>query len=288
MRVLILGARGNLGQQLVRLYTNESEVISWDHDQVDITDTELITNKIAEVNPSLIINAAAYNAVDKCEGDDAEFEIAKKINGFAPGIIAKAAQEIGAIFVHYSSDYVFDGVCNKGYKELDTPKPINRYGETKLLGEKEILKHSGNGLKWYVIRVSKLFGPKGGSEKAKENFFDIMLRLSEEKEELRIVDEEVSCFTYTPDLAAATKSLINQKCRNGIYHLANMAPCTWFEAAEELFRQARVDKKIIPIASTEYPRPAKRPKHSVLLNTKTLQLRSYKDALRDYLRSVLI
>ena len=188
--------------------------------------------------------------------------------------------------MHYSSDYVFDGLNSKGYLEKDVPKPINKYGESKLLGEKEILKQVNSGLKWYIIRTSKLFGPKGESDQAKDSFFDIMLKLGKEKDELRLVDEEMSCFTYTPDLAKATKELVNGKLGCGIYHLSNLIPCTWYEATVELFKQSKIDIKLVPILSEQYPRPAKRPNSSILLNNKFPQLRSYKEALKDYLREI--
>lgn len=286
MRILILGSGGNLGQQLISIFNPDNEVIAWDKEQVDITDEELITRKIIEVKPSVIINAAAYNAVDKCEDSKEEFEIAKKINSYAPGYIAASASQVGAIFVHFSSDYVFDGSKKEGYIETDQPRPINKYGESKLLGEREVIKQSGKGLKWYIIRVSKLFGPKGQSELAKNNFFDIMLTLAKEKEELKVVDDEMSCFTYTVDLAQATKLIIDERLASGIYHVTNMAPCTWFEATEELLKQADINTKLTPVTPSEFPRPAKRPKYSVLLNKKIPQLRSYKEALRDYLNSI--
>ena len=211
MKIIILGSGGNLGQQLIKVFKDDNEVIAWDRDQVDISDEELIYNKIQDIKPELIINAAAYNAVDKCEESQEEFEIAKKINGLAPGYIAKAALSIGAIFLHYSSDYIFDGTNADGCLETDTPKPVNKYGETKLLGEKEILRFTGNGLKFHIVRTSKLFGPKGGSNLAKDSFFDVMLKLGKEREQLKLVDEETSCFTYTPDLAEVTKKLIFEK-----------------------------------------------------------------------------
>lgn len=283
MKIIILGSGGNLGQQLIKVFKDDNEVIAWDRDQVDISDEELIYNKIQDIKPELIINAAAYNAVDKCEESQEEFEIAKKINGLAPGYIAKAALSIGAIFLHYSSDYIFDGTNADGCLETDTPKPVNKYGETKLLGEKEILRFTGNGLKFHIVRTSKLFGPKGGSNLAKDSFFDVMLKLGKEREQLKLVDEETSCFTYTPDLAEVTKKLIFEKLGYGIYHISNATPCTWYEAAQELFKQANININVNPVDSSEFPRPAKRPRYSVLINTKLPQLRSYKDALTEYL-----
>ncbi len=298
MKILILGSNGNLGQQLVTVFDKNNEVIAWDRGEIDITDKELIFKKIKDVKPDIMINSAAYNAVDKCEVDEKEFELAEKLNGGAVGYLAEAAIEVGAILVHYSTDYVFSGDKKEGYNEYDEPCPVNKYGETKLMGEQEIIKRSGQGLKWYLIRTSKLFGPKNveticKSFNAKPSFFDMMLKLAKEKNEIDVVDEEMSCFTYTIDLAKATKKLIEQNYGYGIYHIINNGHCTWYKAATELFkivethcnaslRNASI--QINPVSSNKFPRPAKRPKYSVLLNTKFEQLRDWKEALKEYLK----
>jgi len=283
MKILILGAKGNLGQTLEKVFEKNNEVISWDRGEVDITDKDLIAKKIKDVKPDVIINAAAYNAVDKCEIDKKEFELAKKINSDAPGYLAGAALDIGAILIHYSTDYVFEGKKKRGYKEDDEPKPISKYGETKLAGERAIISFSGKGLKWYLIRTSKLFGPKGESDMSKDSFFDIMLKLGKEKRELDIVNEEISCFTYTSDMASATNKILEENRGYGIYHITNSGPCTWFEAASELFKLAEIKVKINPVKADKFPRPAKRPKYSVLLNTKLEPMRNWKEALKEYL-----
>jgi dTDP-4-dehydrorhamnose reductase len=282
-KILILGSKGNLGVQLTKVFTDGYEVIAWDREEIDITDKELIMKKIEGLRPRIIINAAAFNAVDKCEEPEG-LEIAKKLNADAVGFIAQAALKSGAVFVQYSSDYVFDGKKSAGYKEDDEPKPINKYGETKLLGEKEILKLSSQGLKWYIIRTQKLFGPKGESEAAKPSFFDIMMKLSKEKNEIQVVSEEKGRFTYTPDLAKATKELIETEKSWGIYHIANSFSCNWHRAAVELFKILKNKNiKLIPVPSSNFPRPAKRPKYSELLNTKLPELRDWREALREYL-----
>jgi dTDP-4-dehydrorhamnose reductase len=287
MRVLILGAKGNLGGQLVKVFsTKENEVIDWDKGEIDITDRELILKKVNDIKPDIIINAAAYNAVDKCEESGAQYEIAKKINIDGPKFLAEAAIAVGAVLVHYSSDYVFDGKKKNGYKETDKPNPTSKYGKTKLHGEKKIIEYSGSGLKWYLIRSSKLFGPKGDSEQAKESFFDLMLRLSDERKEFNMVEgAEISCFTYTPDLAVRTKELVDGNFSYGIYHIVNAEPSSWYKAAKFLFElTGKNDIKLNPIKPEEYPRPAKRPAYSILLNTKLEPLRSWKEALMEYLK----
>lgn len=284
-KVLILGAKGNLGGQLVKVFKDDYNVIAWDREEIDITDKDLISKKINDIKPEVIINTAAYNAVDKCETNEQEFELAKKLNKEAVGCLAEAAIENNSLIVHYSTDYVFDGDNEEGYKEDDEPNPVNKYGETKLMGEQELIKRSGKGLKWYLIRTSKLFGPKGESEVTKSSFFDIMLELAKDKNKIDVVNEEVSCFTYTPDLAKATKDLAESDRSNGIYHIVNSGSCTWYEAAVELFKIAGIDIKANPVTSDKFPRPAKRPKYSVLLNTKLEPLRDWREALQEYLSS---
>lgn len=285
MKIIILGARGNLGSQLVKVFSanKKYEVIAWDKEEIDICDRELVFKKVDDIKPDIIINAAAYNAVDKCEESEAEFALAKKINAEAVGYLVEASLETNAVLIHYSSDYVFAGDKKEGYKEDDEPKPINKYGETKLAGEEEIIKKSGQGLKYYLIRPSKLFGPKAENESAKPSFFDLMLASAKKKKELEVVNEEVSCFTYTPDLARATKKLLESDKGYGIYHITNVGRATWYEAAVELFKITGKKIKINPVKGDKFPRPAKRPAYSVLVNTKFDMQRSWEDALREYL-----
>lgn len=287
MKILILGAEGNLGTQLTHVFENgDNEVIPWDKGEIDITDRELILKKVNDLKPEIIINAAAYNAVDKCEESDEEYEKAKAINIDGPKNIAEAALKNNVLFVHYSTDYVFDGKKKKGYSETDEPAPINRYGKTKFHGEKRVLELSGSGLKWYLIRTSKLFGPPGSSAEAKPSFFENLLKLSQEKDSLDIVNDELSCFTYAPDLAQATKKLLDSDKGYGIYHLVNEGPVTWYQAAKEFFRQKNINIIIKPIPGDKMPRSARRPKYSVLLNTKFEKLRPWNEALREYLNIV--
>jgi len=294
-----------LGQELVNIFKKDKDykVTAWDKDKLDITNQKQVDKKVSGLKPDIIINSAAYNAVDKCE-EPKEYKKATLINGKAPGYLAKIAKKIGAIFVHYSSDYVFDGDFNKflepagcthicqncalhknfqpafGYKEDAEPCPISNYGKSKLLGEKEIQKVKGRN---YIIRLSKLFGKPGKSDEAKKSFFDTMLELGKKNKSVKVVDEEISCFTYAPDLAKKTKEIIEAKKPFGIYHVTNGGACTWHEAVLELYKQAGIKTKVIPVGSAEFPRPAKRPLFSVLINTKLNPLRNYKEALREYL-----
>ena len=300
-KVLILGAKGNLGGQLIKEFNNESEykVFSYDKEDLNLLESDLIIPKVLEVKPDIIINATGYNAVDKCEESEEEFQLAYKINVKAIKYLAQAAILSRAIFVNYSSDYVFGGdICDDskddqkiflkikeqgGFLENDRRCPINKYGLSKMLGEDEVLKLKDKDLKYYIIRTSKLFGPSENLSVSKENFFDLMLKIAVGKKEINVVSEELSCFTYTPDLAKATKDLIEGNYNYGIYHIRNNEPSIWYDAAIELFRLKQIGIKINPVLSTNFPRPAKRPKYSVLANTKFPSLRLWKEALKEYI-----
>ncbi|MFA6988428.1 MAG: dTDP-4-dehydrorhamnose reductase [Candidatus Gastranaerophilaceae bacterium] len=286
-KILILGAKGNLGGQLIKVLEPENEIIAWDREEIDITDKELITRKVIELKPDVIINVAAYNAVDNCEDNEEELAKAKVLNGDAVAYLADAAIETRSLLVHFTSDYVFSGDKEEGYREDDKTSSVSKYGETKLLGEKELISRSGKGLKWYLVRTSKLFGPKGESQGAKDSFFDLILKLSKDRKEFNMVhNEEISCFTYTLDLAKAVKNLIESDKGYGIYHIVNEGPASWYEGAKYLFELKGItDVELKPSRSADYPRPAKRPKYSVLLNTKLEPLRNWKEALREYLES---
>ena len=304
-KVLIIGKNGMLGQELVKIFKGDKnyKVVAWDKDDIDITREKEVAKKIAIIHPEIILNAAAYNAVDKCENKK-EYEIAKKVNGEAPGFLAAAAKKNKAILVHYSSDYVFSGLpeisepsgCTHscatcglhadfvpeiGFREDDLPAPVNAYGQTKLLGEKAVAK---NTKKYYLIRISKLFGAPASSAGAKKSFFDVMLELGKKNKEVKVVDEEIANFIYAPDLAKKTKEIIDSEKPFGIYHVTNTDQATWYEACVELYKLAKLKTKIIPVSGEEFPRPAERPYCSVLLNTKLNPMRSYKEALKEYLK----
>jgi dTDP-4-dehydrorhamnose reductase len=310
IKVLIIGAKGMLGQELALQFKDikKYEVTAWDKENIDITSEKQTKEKIIKLSPDLILNAAAYNAVDKCEKDAKEYTLAKKINGNAPGYLAKIATKINATLVHYSTDYVFNGIpeitepagcggsCGScslhngfvpeiGFKEDSLPDPISKYGKSKLLGEDSVIKY---GQKYYIIRLSKLFGKSAQSKDAKKSFFEAMLSAGEnppaDGKEVKAVDEETSCFTYAPDLAKKTKEILEKNMPYGIYHLTNSDPCTWFEAAVELYKQAKIKIKVTPVSADEFLRPAQRPYVSILINTKTKPMRSWKLALKEYLK----
>lgn len=305
-KILIIGAKGMLGQELVKTFSSKkNEVVAWDKENINITNSKLVNEKVSKLKPDVILNAAAYNAVDKCEKDAKEYALAKKINGNAPGYLAKVASTIGATLVHYSTDYVFDGLpdipepsgcggsCSScslhegfapelGFKEDAIPGPIQKYGKSKLLGEDSVAKF---GQKYYIIRLSKLFGKPASAKDAKRSFFDVMLEAGKKNKEVKAIDEETANFTYAPDLAKRTRDILDLEMPFGIYHVTNSGACTWQQAVVELYRQAKMKTKVIPVSGDEFPRPAKRPYVSTLINTKLMPLRSWKLALKEYLKN---
>jgi len=309
-KILIIGAKGMLGQELAKIFRNDKnyKVIAWDKEDLDITNEVAVNKKIKVIHPEIIINSAAYNAVDKCE-DPKEYKTAQKINGLAPGYLAKIAKKLKATLVYYSTDYVFSGedpeieepegctnfcgTCGLhsgfmpqiGYLENSKPKPINKYGKTKLLGEEEVQKNIKN---YYIIRTSKIFGNPAKAEGAKKSFFDTILELGKNppagRKKIKIINGEISCYTYAPDLARKTKEILEAKKPFGIYHITNSGACTWYEAALELYKQKKLKTQVIPIDSSDLKRPAKRPEISVLINTKLNPMRNWKEALGEYLK----
>lgn len=306
-KILIIGAKGMLGQELVKIFKNDRDykVTAWDRKAFDITKEKDLRIKIGKLKPEIIINAAAYNAVDACENNKKEYEKAKKVNGIAPENLAKIAKKLDVILVHYSSDYVFNGLpemsepkgctgfCGScslhqgyapqiGFEEDSIPRPVQKYGKTKLMGEIAVQKNCDN---YYLIRTSKIFGRPAKVRDAKKSFFDVMLTIGKKNKEVRVVDEETSFFTYAPDLAKKTKEIIETQKPFGIYHVTNTGACTWYEAVVELYKMAKIKAKAVPVNGKEFPRPAKRPYISTLINTKLNPLRSYKLALREYLKN---
>lgn len=282
MKIIILGAKGMLGSALTKGFADGNEVVAWDREELDITDKDAVGEKIYEAQPDAVINAAAYTDVD---GTEENQELANKINGEAVGYLAQACREAGAAFVHYSTDYVFDGKNPEGYREDDQPgPPVNAYGRSKLLGEQQLfsLARSPRPPRWHLIRTSWLYGING------KNFVDTMLRLGKEKDRLQIVNDQHGNPTYVKDLAEATEEIIVGTYEPGVYHVTNKTPpegITWFDFAVEIFAQADITVSVTPCASEEFPRPAKRPAYSMLINTKLPQRRDWREALAEYLAS---
>jgi dTDP-4-dehydrorhamnose reductase len=248
-KYLIIGAGGMLGHALRKVFP---EAYPCRHSDVDITDPDAVRKILERSAPSVVINAAAYTNVDGCEENG---NLADAVNGSGPGFLADACASAGAVLVHYSTDYVFDGTRTE-YIETDTPNPINRYGASKLLGEKNIMKNHKN---FRIIRTSWLFGAHG------KNFVDTVLTLSKSQDQVKVVTDQIGKPTYTADLAAKTREIIARE--PGIYHITNDGRCSWYEFARTFIPNA------VPCTSAEFPRPAKRPAFSVLTNTKTPPMR---------------
>lgn len=257
---MILGASGMLGSDLCKVFPNALKLT---HRELDITDRELVIRTIIENKSDVVINAAAYTKVDQAEDEE---KLACAINGYAPGYIAEGCSKIGAKLIHYSTDYVFDG-SKPEYFESDSTNPINAYGRSKLLGEQEIAKHTDN---FMIIRTSWLFGKHG------KNFVDTMLRLSQQMEKVKVVNDQFGRPTSTADLALKTVEIMNME--PGIYHITNDGTCSWYEFASAIILN------VMPCTSSEYPVKAKRPRYSILENTKTSKLRTWNSSLKEYLQ----
>lgn len=252
MKVLITGAKGMLGQDMVAEFQKRDyEVHAADHKALDITDIQAVRAAITALKPDIVVNCAAYTNVDKAESEP---EIAMRVNGLGPRNLALACEATGAVLLHISTDYVFDGEKEGPYEIWDTPNPINAYGKSKLWGENYVrsLMH-----RYFIVRTSWLFG-KGG-----KNFVTTMLELAKRGEPIRVVNDQRGCPTYTVDLARACADLVESGCF-GIYHVTNQGATTWYEFAKEILRCAGLRVHALPITSEELPRPARRPRNSEL------------------------
>ncbi|MFA6437192.1 MAG: dTDP-4-dehydrorhamnose reductase [Candidatus Paceibacterota bacterium] len=284
-KILILGAKGMLGQALVIEFSDNKNynLIAWDRENLDITDSEKVIKSITDIKPEVIINAAAYTDVD---GAETNKELLLKVNTQAVGYLTKASRIVNALFIHISTDYIFDGKNKKGYKETDfSKKSLNTYGESKRLGEEALIREAGDKLKYYLIRTSWLFGLGG------KNFVKTMINTAYQRKDLSIVDDQQGKPTYAKDLANTIKYMIESDIESGIYHFTNEPKLTWYKFAKIIFdTKKEIDSsfpvpKVFPISSEEFSRPAKRPKYSVLLNKKLPKGRNIKMALKDYLRN---
>ncbi len=287
MRILIFGAEGALAGQLESVFRSD-DVISLRHADCDITNADDVMRVVRNHRPTHLFNAAAYNDVDTAEADDAT---AIAVNATAVAHLASAAAAAGAVMIHYSTDYVFDGTVHHGYRESDVPHPINAYGRSKLLGEMAVqsVAREIEGFRWYCIRTSKLFGPTGSSKGAKKSFVDLMLARADAKAPIEVLDTDMSAPTYTVDLAEATRRCVDASWFPGIYHLTNSSACTRYGFAQEIFRQwqtltGKTPPMLTPVTSLQ--RIAARPNFSILLNTKAPPLRSWQEALRAYLQDL--
>jgi dTDP-4-dehydrorhamnose reductase len=262
MKVLILGARGQLGRALQGTAPAETDIVSYDKSTLDITDVDAVTAVVNRVEPKIIFNAAAYTAVDKAESEE---DIALAVNATAVASLANAARCQGAHFVHISTDFVFDGFSGIPYAPDAATAPLGAYGRTKLAGERA----AGEGA--LIVRTAWVYGPSGG------NFVRTMLRLMAERPEVRVVSDQIGTPTYAPNLAAALWTMAAKGTR-GIHHYTDAGACSWYDFAvaiqEEATTAGLLDREvpIIPINSTDYPTSAKRPYYSVLDKSSTYHI----------------
>ena len=270
-RILLIGRIGQVGWELRRTLAPLGQVVCVDYPEVDLTDGLSIRRWVHEVAPQIIINAAAYTAVDKAE---TQSDLAFKINGTAPGILAEEAKKCGALLIHYSTDYIFDGTKTVPYVEEDIPNPLGVYGHSKLAGDNAIRQVDGNHL---IFRLCWVYGARGS------NFLLTIRRLASEREKLRVVRDQFGCPTSSRMIAEAT-SLVLRKvlCENdlrrynGTYNLAAAGSASWHRFAESIVAlippEHRKCREVEPIPSSEYPTSTQRPPYSVLSTAKLQQV----------------
>lgn len=276
-KIVIIGAGGMLGQALSQVLVKYQPVL-WRHNDVDITNQTAVQAAIIALRPDVIVNAAAYTAVDLCETNEA---VAELVNGAAVKHIAEAARSVQAKLIHISTDYVFAGDQVAGYTEdYADRQPVNAYGRSKLAGELAIAATATpDWNNWYIIRTAWLYGTGG------KNFVDTIVAASQTKDRLKVVNDQVGSPTYVVDLATQVKYIIEHAMPFGIYHATNMGTCSWYEFAKAIVELTGRPTTVEPCTSAEFPRPAKRPAFSILLNTKLPPLPDWRLALARYLAS---
>ena len=275
--ILILGSKGMLGGELQKVF---ADALSWDREEADVTKIGDLKFKIEnlKIKPEAIINCVAFNDVD---GAEIKPELAFQLNAEAPGNLARLCRELDVPLVHFSTNYVFDG--EKGeYAETDIPNPRSAYAKSKYEGELAVAKNCN---KYYIFRTAVLFGPPGASELSKKSFVSLMLELSQKTDTIKAVTDEINSITYSADLAQTVKSILEKHLPFGVYHVTNSGFASWYDMAKEIFRIKTVAIDLAPVQSADFPRLAQRPKQSVLLNTKLPPLRSWQEALAEFLNS---
>lgn len=277
-KVVVTGARGMLGTDLVPIFSKKFECLSLGREDLDITDLQSCISSLKDIRPDIVVNCAAFTKVDLCE---TEPEMAFRVNAKGPKNLADACRETDTLLVHIGTDYVFDGKSTKPYREGDATGPINIYGNSKLEGERAI---KASGVNFMIVRTAWLYGEAG------PNFVKTIVDLSHSQKVLKVVDDQIGSPTYTQDLAEGILDLVMQRAQ-GVVHLTNQGICSWFEFARQILSYSGMDPdRVIPIPSSEFVRPARRPSYSVLDNGRFYsiterRLRHWRDALRDFLRN---
>lgn len=285
--ILIIGRIGQVGWELRRTLAPLARIVSVDFPDIDLTNAASIVKWVRDTQPRIIVNAAAYTAVDKAE---TETDKCNKINAVAPGVLAEEAKKLSALLVHYSTDYIFDGTKTTPYTEEDQPNPLGAYGRSKLAGDQAILQIDGQHL---IFRLCWVYGARG------QNFMLTMMRLAREREKLRVVSDQFGCPTWSRLIAETTSLALKQilaaqepDAFKGVYHLAASGQTSWHGFAEAIVKHMPVEgrkcKEIEAITTSEYPLPAKRPAYSTLScqrlqQTFGLQLPDWQESLEQVL-----
>jgi dTDP-4-dehydrorhamnose reductase len=288
LKILLTGKNGQVGAELARQLPRLGGVLALDREQLDLTKPKVIQRAIRETKPRIIVNAAAYTAVDKAEEEES---IARTVNAEAPGVMAEEAKKIGALLVHYSTDYVFNGTKTTPYTEEDPPNPISAYGRTKFAGEQAI---RASGVPHLIFRTAWIYATRG------RNFLLTILRLATQREELRIVHDQIGAPSWGREIARATTEVLEQvtqqgnleqgpSLRGGIYHMTAAGMTNWYDFALAILEEAAlvppdvpwfeaatggkplIARRIVPISTQEYPTPARRPQYSVLSNSRLVR-----------------
>ena len=263
VRILLTGKNGQVGWELQRSLVPLGDVTAVGTQELDLADPDAIRAALHRLAPDVIVNPAAYTAVDQAQREE---PLAYAINAIAPGVLADEATRRGALLIHYSTDYVFDGTKAGPYAESDPPNPVSVYGASKLAGERAI---QASGCRHVILRTSWVYGARG------KNFLLTMLRLARERPELRVVSDQIGAPTWCRALAEATTAVIGKALvdpgTHGLYHATNSGATSWFEFAKEILRAAKLATPVHPIPASAYPTPAVRPANSVLDNTRLLR-----------------
>jgi len=282
MKVAVIGANGQLGRDVSREFiANGDEVRELSHSDVEICSLESVIHVLGAAKPGIIVNTAAMHNVESCEKEPLK---AYEVNALGSRNLAHVARQIGAVFVHVSTDYVFDGSKKEPYLETDPAMPLNVYGNTKLAGEAFIQSTAD---KYFILRTSALYGTNPCRAKGGRNFVELMLKLASERDELRVVDDEFVSPTSTSELAKQILAL-SRTDDFGLYHTTAEGSCTWYQFAAKIFELANVTTRLTVAAPNEFPSKVPRPKYSVLENKalKVLGLNSFRtweEGLRSYL-----
>jgi dTDP-4-dehydrorhamnose reductase len=280
-KVLITGADGQLGRELVKVFEKSWSVIATDINTFDITNSRQVHDIITKKKPEWIIHCAAWTNVDAAAENP---KAAMKVNGVGTKNICQAAKKVGARVVYISTNEVFNGKKTSLYKEGDTPKPINPYGESKLAGEKFCQKILGDNC--VVARSAWLYGPA-----SKNNFPNKIIKKAEEQGSLKVVTDEISSPTYTPDLAKAIKKLVDKNA-SGVFHLVNEGKASRYDWAKEILGEKRLNVPMSPVKLNSFQRASKPPKRAVLTNTRAKRLgvvlRNWRLANKEYLQKIKV